>query len=392
MEKLLLKSKQLVSSLKNYPRRYLYNQIDWGQRLIGIRGPRGTGKTTLLLQHLSNSDQETSTYITLDDIFFAENKLVDFAEWYVNRGGTRIYVDEVHKYPAWARELKNIHDFFSGLNIVFTGSSSIEILQAEVDLSRRVLLYELPGLSFREYLNTTQNLSFEPIPIEEIFSNHSHLTPQIIQQIKPLLHFAGYLSKGYYPFVFEDEKNYYHRLENTIKLTLEIDLSTVDGFDPRQVIKLKQLLSVIASSVPFKPNISKLAAKMAIHRTTLSQYLNLLERGRLINQMYAQGKSTSVLQKPEKIYLQNSNLAYLFSDSNPNKGNLRETFLLSQLIPVNSVTIPPKYDFVINDKYLLEVGGKDKSLPHNADIYIAADEIEQGVFNKIPLWLFGFVY
>ncbi|MEM1328358.1 MAG: AAA family ATPase [Bacteroidota bacterium] len=397
MNKLKERSARLIENVDLSFQREAVHQIKWDWRLISLLGARGVGKTTLLLQRakLSNHAEGEAIYITMDDIYFTNHLLSDFVDDFYKLGGKVLYIDEVHKYPGWAREIKNIYDFYPSLKVVFTGSSIIELLKQEVDLSRRALLYELQGLSFRAYLKVNGLLNYPIIPLKELLSNHQTLATEIVQQLQPLPHFGQYLQFGYYPFFLEGTNFYSDRLERTVRLVIENDLNFIPGYDPRNARKIYQLFYILASNVPFKPNITKLSEKIGVHRNTLTQYLHHLGRARLIHSLYPAGNSTSTLQKPEKIFLQNTNIAYAIVPEQINIGNLRETFLLSQLHAKHDVTLPKKGDFLIDYEYTIEVGGKGKSrkqLQGVSNAFIAADKLEIGSGDRIPLWLFGFLY
>lgn len=397
MESLKSKSNQLVSSTSTSFTRYLMKSIDWKWRLTGILGARGTGKTTLLLQHLKNNFgvSDVAMYISLDDLYFAENKLTDTAQQFISKGGQYLYIDEVHKYNNWATELKNIYDYNPSLTIYFTGSSVIEILKQDVDLSRRAITYQINGLSFREYLILNNTITIPPLTIEEILNNHTQLSTDLAQKFKPLAHFDSYLKFGYYPFYFENKEMYYRRLEQIIKLIIENDINFIEGYDPRNAFKMKQLLYVIAENVPFKPNIIKLSQKIGIHRNTLVNYLYYLEKAEVIQLLHHSGISIGILQKPEKIYLNNTNLSYLISESIPDKGTIRETFFMNQIgsfLPIKAIKAG---DFEVDNKWVFEIGGKNKTrkqLIDSPNSFTVVDDIETGAYQKIPLWLFGLLY
>ncbi len=397
MEQLIIKSNWLVSRVTEQFVRYLYKQIDWDWRMVGIIGARGVGKSTLLLQHLKNTHgiSKQAVYVSLDDFYFTNNRLYDFVEQYRALGCRYFYLDEVHKYPTWARELKNLYDTYSDINLIFTGSSIIDILKEKVDLSRRAVLYKLNGLSFREYLSIT-NLAHEPaFTLDEVLTNHVQIANEIALRIKPLEHFSTYLKQGYYPFIIENANVYNRRIEQIIQLVLETDLNFVEGFNPRNISKIKHLLYIIALQVPFTPNIVQLSQKIDIHRNTLIEYLHYLEKTELLKLAYHSGKSVSSLQKPDKIYLNNANLSYVISGENVNPGTVRETFFINQLAVNHSVNLAAKGDFLVDGNYTFEIGGKTKDYKQIADIqnsFIALADIETGIFNKIPLWLFGMLY
>ncbi len=397
MEELFTQSQALVSIVQTQFMRHLHQSIHWENRLIGIVGARGTGKSTLLLQrikqHFSNSSE--AIYLTLDDIYFTENRLVETIRSFHQRGVTHFFLDEVHKYPSWSREIKNLYDLNPLLNIVFTGSSMIDILKQEVDLSRRTVMYHLSGLSFREYLNFAEGTSFSAISLDDVFRHQQDATEIILKEIKPFQYFKEYLNYGYYPFFKENLPTYHHRLKKIVALIVESDLHFIEGISIENIRKIHQLLYILSAQVPFKPNISKLSERIGLHRNTLTQYLHYLEKAKLINMLGAGGKSIGTLQKPDKLFLDNTNLAFALAKEATNIGSLRETFFLNQLSNVSSITLAQKGDFLIDEKYTVEVGGAGKDnrqLKGVEQAYIAADDVERGAFNKIPLWLFGFLY
>ena len=381
--------------------RSIMYEINWDARLIGIRGARGVGKTTLLLQYIKKNlpMDHTVLYVSLDNIWFSENRLSVLADQFVKQGGKYLFLDEVHKYRDWSVELKNIYDDYPDLQIVFTGSSLLELLQARADLSRRAVVYSMQGLSFREYLNFEAKHSFEPASLESVLDGHPELTQEIVSECRPLEYFHRYLKTGYYPFYKEVPDLYYNRIEEILNLIFEIELTQLRGVDMAYVPKLKQLLLVIAESAPFIPNISRLSERIGINRVTLLTYLRYLEDAGVIHSLFKDAKGISRLQKPDKIFLENTNISYAISygDHQVNRGNLRETFFVNQLSQSHRVTYPKKMDFLVNDSILFEVGGVNKETAANVSgesypIYFALDDIEYGHRNQIPLWLFGFLY
>ena len=397
MEELLAQSRALAEATSTQFQRFLHEKIYWDSRLIGVIGARGTGKTTLLLQVLKEKFGSTgpALYLSLDDIFFTEHRLTTVVRHFFQRGFSHFFLDEVHKYPGWSREIKNLYDFHPGLYLVFTGSSAVDVLKQEVDLSRRAAMYELPGLSFREFLNYRLGTHLEAIPLREVLERHEEWVPTILQKLKPLQYFDDYLRHGYYPFFKEHLPTYHHRLQRVMRLVVETDLQFIEGISTENVRKLHRLIFILASSVPFKPNVTKLSERIGIHRNTLVQYIHFLEKARVINLLQASGRSISTLQKPEKVYLENTNLAFALAEMPPNRGNLRETFFLSQVKPVAEVSLPRVGDFLLEDRYTIEVGGAAKTQRQIKDIkdaYVAADNVERGALTKIPLWLFGFTY
>ncbi len=398
MEHLFQKSTLLLRNQQQVLVRSMMDKIDWNDRLIGIFGARGTGKTTLLLQYARKNfgSGNEVLYITLDDIFFSENKVSDIAVQFSQAGGKLLLLDEVHKYPEWAREIKNVYDFYPDLKIVFTGSSISDMLRQSADLSRRSVQYYLPGLSFREFLQFIDAGSFEAVSLQDIVEKHIELAADISSSIKPLQHFPDYLRYGYYPFFKENISSYSIRVEQVIKMVIETDLQFVEGFSTANTRKVYQLLYLLSVSVPFKPNVSKLSEKIGITRNTLLQYMHYLEKAELINMLSTAGQSISILQKPDKLYLENTNLQYTLSPETADKGTLRETFFLNQQLNAGyQVGLPGKGDFRVNDQYVFEVGGRTKDAEQIKGVpnaYIVADDIEIGALNKIPLWLFGMMY
>lgn len=371
--------------------------IPWNERLVGIRGARGVGKTTLILQYIKNKYKlsEKAIYISLDDFYFTQNNLIDFVDDFVKSGGVHIFIDEVHKYPNWVIQIKNIYDYHDSLKIVFTGSSLLDILDSRVDLSRRALVYEMQGLSFREFLALNHNYTFDAIKLDQLISNHVDITAKIVSVIKPLRYFKEYLRFGYYPFYQKDIEIYYLRLREIINMIIEIELPLLRKVDVSKVNKIRQLLYIIAQSVPFKPNISSLSSKTGITRNTLVEYIKSLEDANLIQNLNKNTFGISLLQKPDKIYLENSNLAYALTGDNTNIGNIRETFFFNQVKNKHHVTYPIVGDFLVDSKYLFEIGGKTKSNKQILNIensFVVRDDIEFGSKNKLPLWLFGFLY
>ena len=378
--------------------RYLSPKIRWNNRLIGITGARGTGKTTMLLQHIKktfgNAPKEV-LYVSLDNIWFSSNRLIDLASDFDKMGGKYLFLDEVHKYGNWSQEIKNIYDSFPDLKIVFTGSSMLEIYRGNADLSRRAVHYVLHGMSFREFLKYDQDVEFEVFTLENILQNHIKIASAINERIKPLPLFHRYLKEGYYPYYKEDSEIYGERLLHTVNVILETDLPSVENIEIHTIKKIKQLLFVIAQRVPFSPNIKELATILEVSRKSLLNYLTFMEKAQLLNLLQQDVSGLRILSKPEKIYLNNTNLAYALETEKPDIGNLRETFFFNQLKAVSEITSAPKADFTVNNKYIIEVGGKNKGheqIMGLENAYLALDNQEYGFGNKIPLWLFGMLY
>jgi len=389
-------SDKLVSEVSTEFIRNKIALLETSDRLIGIKGARGVGKTTLLLQFIKTKlARHKAVYVTLDEIFFSENRLIDFIDDFVALGGEYVLLDEVHKYPNWSQEIKNAYDRHSQLKTIFTGSSILKIREAYADLSRRAVVFNLEGFSFREYLNLKTNQSFPVLKLSDILEHHQELVKDIWKTVKPLAFFEGYLRYGYYPFFLENQETYHQKLREIISLTLEIDLPYNTDISHSKIFHIKQLLYIIAESVPFKPNIQKISERIATSRNTLKQYLHILDEAQIIALLFSEKKGMSSLTKPEKIYLHHPNLMYSLSESDADVGTVRETFFLNQLSAKHEVFYTEKGDFRVDRKYTLEVGGKNKDAKQIQGIehaYLAKDGLEAGFGREIPLWLFGFLY
>jgi hypothetical protein len=396
MESLLEFQENILRQIKNDFRRYLHKQINWKHRMVGIKGPRGSGKTTLMLQHLKYDlgMPPEALYITADHNWFYNHTLFDVANDWYKQGGKILFIDEVHKYPKWSVELKNIYDGLPEMKVIFSASSALDIYRGEADLSRRVMIYLLAGLSFREFLVFTKGISFEAIRFDDINNNHQNLSRMITKDFRPLPAFRQYLEVGYLPVIIEGEDTYLMKLKQVINTIVDIDLAYIASYNSGTAIKVKKLLGVIAESVPFKPNIASLARKLDLSRDSVYQYIYQLRDARLLNTISSEGKGVSTLQKPDKIFLENSNLAFALKDK-PDIGNVRETFVLNQLLNAGlNVSSPVEGDFITNG-LTIEVGGKGKNseqVKHLDNYLIASDNLETGSGNKAPVWLFGFLY
>ncbi|GMQ28139.1 AAA family ATPase [Algoriphagus confluentis] len=387
----------LLLGIKEDFKRFLKEKINWKQRMIGIKGPRGAGKTTLMLQHLKFTLQKSHVnglYVTADHPWFYKNNLLDTAMDWFQQGGQVLLIDEVHKYPNWSRELKNIYDGLPQLQVIFSASSALDIYRGESDLSRRVISYTLPGLSFREYLKLSEVGDFPSFSLEDLQKRHREISQEVISKIRPLPYFEKYLSRGYLPIFVEGENEYGSKLEHIINTVVDTDLAYISSYNAGTAAKVKKLLGVIAESAPFKPNIASISAKLGISRDRIVEHIYQLKDAKILNILLAQGKGVSRLQKPDKLYLENTNLSFAINSS-PDIGALRETFLLNQLLNAgHEVFEPKKGDFWVNG-ITIEVGGKNKSpkqVLNEGEYLIASDEIESGWGAKLPLWLFGFLY
>ena len=395
---------RLIESIPYQYKRYLYEQIEWNQRCLLITGQRGVGKTTMILQHLKEHyrDDISALYISVDNPYFKNISLYEFAMEFEKFGGEVLYIDEIHKYHEWSTHIKSLYDS-SRLKLVISGSSMIQISKQQADLSRRVIPYRLANLSFREYLLFKNIADFESYRLEEILSDHIRIASRIIGQIKPLAHFNEYLINGCYPFMIEHERSYAHHLIGIINQILEVDMPYAANIKHAQIDKIKKLVYLLSTSVPVKPNISKLATSVEVSRPTLIEYLHYLEIGSLTNAVNQKARGYGVISKPDKIFMYNTNLMHAISH-NADKGTQREAFFVNQIKSADynkpklideRLLLANDGDFLIDGRYTVEVGGKNKSFDQVKDVenaYIAADGIEVGFGNKIPLWLFGFLY
>lgn len=393
-----INSARLVSSVGMAHVRYLFTVIDWSSRMVCIKGARGVGKTTLMLQYIKSTFQssEKAIYFSLDDLWFTENRLIDLAEYHYLHGGTHLFVDEVHRYPYdnWAQELKNIYDRYPGLSIVFTGSSLLQIDSSVADLSRRCVFYTLQGLSFREFLKFEGKGDFPAISLEEILNGHVGISAVIASKTTIIPAFEDYLHHGYYPFYKETVASYQLRLQQVITTILENDLPSVEKIEYISIKKMKRLLVIVSQMVPFTPNMTKVGESVEVTRQSAIRMFQLLERAALIIMLYSGKDNMQQLAKPEKVYLDNTNLMYALSSS-ADIGNIRETFFANQLKQGHEITFSGQGDFRIDDVYTFEVGGKTKTFEQIKGIdnsYLAIDNVEYGTGNRIPLWLFGFIY
>lgn len=385
----------LAKKVKEYSfKRYLYASINWSQRLIGIVGPRGVGKTTLMLQYYIENftTPEDCLYISADNVNIANAGLYNLAEEFFNLGGKIILIDEVHKYPDWQQELKNIYDSFPQKRVIFSGSSSIHILRGKVDLSRRVVYYNLKGLSFREFLIMREAKTFKPLSFEDILKNHLSIAESISSGLPILRHFKDYLKFGYYPFFNEGLEEFLPKLSNVVEKIFYEDIPLLFNVRPSTIHSLRKLFYLIATSQPFTPNISRISAQLGISKEYIYAYIDELEKAGLFILLYPKEKGFKLLRKPQKIYLQCTNLFYLVEEEKgflTEKGSIRETFFASQASYAVKLYSSEKADFVDEKNRLFEIGGRNKT---SNDSFIVSDDVLVGFKNKIPLWLFGFLY
>lgn len=370
--------------------RNMHDSISWDDRLVAILGARGVGKSTLVLQHIKlYEDIKSSLYVTADDMWFSAHSLVELADAFYKDGGKALFIDEVHSYENWSREIKNIYDSYPSLRVIYTGSSVLDLQKGGYDLSRRLLEYHMPGLSFREYLAMSRGLDIPVHSFDRILANDIVFP---YSDYRPLELFHEYLKTGYYPYF--QSRNYFLRLNNVINRVLETDIPRFAGLSVSTVEKLKTLMYIIAQSVPFKPNYTKIGKDLGIHRNFVADLIVWLEKAGLINILRDDTQGISLLGKVNKIYLNNTNIAYVISDTEPDIGNIRETVFLSWMKAVGTVTASSVSDFKVG-KYTFEIGGKNKGTKQivgTPDAFIVKDDIEYGHGEVIPLWAFGFLY
>jgi len=374
-------------------KRYIHKEVDFSAKLIGILGARGVGKTTFLLQHLRDNPlpMEKKLYFSADDLDI--DSLFDVAYAFAKEGGELLVIDEIHKYKRFEKELKKIYDMLP-LKVIFSGSSALQLDHAQGDLSRRVMLYSMNGLSFREFIEIKEGLTLPSYSQEDIFTNHAEIARSLLKSFRPYAFWKEYLNFGYYPFYFEDAKGYPLRLKRTIHAVIEVDIPSIFPIEYEKILSLKKLVHLVCVSPPFKINIKALADKMGIKDyQTLYRYMEYLHRGRILSLIRAKSRGDSIFVKPQKLYLANTNLHHAYCDS-AEMGTLREVFFMSMLGEEN-IEVASKGDFMVDGKYVVEIGGKNKSYRQIKDLehsYIVADDTEVGFANKIPLWLFGFLY
>ena len=395
MEKLLENSSLYISSLATPYKRYFYNDIDLNDKLIGLIGARGVGKTTFILDYLKKLDLPLSKklYISADSLDVIESSLIEIAKKFEALGGKVLAIDEIHKYKNFEIELKQIYDMLN-LNVIFSGSSAINLEHKKADLSRRAVIYRINGLSFREFITFKTNKKLKYFTIEEILKNHTEIAYEIKQVVKPFEYWDEYVKFGYYPFYFENPKRYTLKLNETINTVIEVDIPSIFSIKYENIINLKKLVKYICSSEPFKLNIKELSAKIGIDRDTLYQYLEYLNRGKILRVVRPKSKGDNIFVKPSKVYLNNTNLNHSYCDK-ASVGMIRETLFATLLSNSHEVSIAKEGDFIIDNTYTFEVGGKNKSFKQIKDLnnsFVVADDIEIGFGNKIPLWLFGFLY
>lgn len=398
METLFNKHRILVSQTSLDIVRETMNTISWDRQLVAIRGSRGVGKTTLMRQYIKRrygTNAGEALYCVMDSMYFTNHSLLDLAERFHMMGGKHLFLDEVHKYPTWSKEIKEIIDLWPDMKIAFTGSSLIQILNADADLSRRVLSYNMAGLSFREFLLFYKGIDLPVHSLQEILLNADAVCDEVCKVCHPQPLFEEYLRVGYYPFYDGHELEYYSRIENVVSFIIEQEMTQLCGVEPAYTRKLKAMMMYLAENLPYEVNIAKLASYLEINKTTVLGYLASMQKAELLHLLYADNKSVTKMQKPDKIYIHNPNMLHALA-SQLNIGTVRECFVINQLSKDHQVEYGKvQGDFKVDGKIVFEVGGKDKSFEQIADIphsYILADSLEYPIGKKLPLWIVGFLY
>lgn len=398
IQDLYTSSARLVKSTDISFKRYLYDAIDWNVRMLCFRGAKGVGKTTMMLQYIKEHFPKSSAalYVSLDDLWFTNNRLIDLVEYHYTHGGTHLFLDEVHRYPfqSWSTELKNAYDKYPSLHIVFSGSSLLQLNQSTADLSRRCIFYDIQGLSFREFVMLEKKIALPLLTLPCLLEEHESIANEITSEVKILPLFNDYLVHGYYPFYKETGRSYAKAVQQVVSNIIDNDLPSIKNIEHITAVKLKRLFVVLSQIVPFTLNLTSLGQQLETSRQSVLKMCMLLQEAALLNLLFSEKTSLSQLSKPEKLYLENSNLLYAMS-SRAEIGTVRETFFVNQLNESHEVAYTDKGDFKIDGTYIFEVGGKNKTFKQIKDIpnsFLAIDDCETGFGNRIPLWMFGLLY
>ncbi len=401
MEKLFRRHDKEIAAVPMSMIRSMMDVIDWSSRLLVIKGAKGVGKSTLMQQYIKmkyKTEDRTVLYCSADSSYFSTHTLLDTADKFVMLGGQHLFIDEVHKYRGWSREIKEIYDTHKNLKIVLSGSSLLQLNDGDSDLSRRMVPYVMPGLSFREFLRFDQDVQIEPISLNDLLAASGEYCAAVRVKCLPVKSFKEYLRGGFYPFYFENSRMYPIRVENVMNYIIEYELPAFRNIEVGNTRKLKALLHILAQMVPYEIDISKLSRATSMERPTIMKYLKNMEEAKLICRLFQNLDTISDLQKPDKILLDNPNLLYVLSDDGPEIGTVRESFFCNQLISAGHRI---EYgglktgDFKVDGDIIVEVGGADKGydqIRNENNAYIAADDIDSSFFRKIPLWAFGCLY
>lgn len=399
MEALFEKQDALLRATDMSIIRSFMDDVNWEAPMLCIRGPRGVGKSTLLRQYVKlhyDSGSEEVLYCSMDWVYFSQHTMLEIAEKFYKRGGKLLIFDEVHKYARWSSEVKEVSETYPSLKIVLSGSSMLKLLDGDADLSRRCRGYDMPGLSFREYLRFYKGITLPASSLEEILEYSKMLATTVNKACRPLQHFHDYLKYGYYPFYLSNPIDYYALIEQTINYVIDVELPQLKNVNSSNCRKIKALLCVLSQQVPFDVDISKLATATELQRNTVLEYLNHLKDAKVLNLLFSDLISVKKMQKPDKIYLENPNLLYALATAPVQIGTARECFAVNQLGYAHTVEYgKTQGDFKVDGKWIFEVGGEKKTFDQIADLpdsYILADDIEMPHGNKLPLWMMGFLY
>jgi len=379
--------------------RDMMSDINWDAQLICIRGARGVGKTTLMLQYIKSRYKAMSKevlFVSLDTVYFTTHSLIELADAFYKNGGKHLFIDEVHKYPTWSREIKEIYDFYPDMRVVISGSSLLNILEGDADLSRRCVSYDMQGLSFREFLKFYHNIDIRRYSLDEILNTPESLCSEVLDKCQPLPLFNDYLKYGYFPFYNKNKENYYTLIEQIVSYVIESELPQVFNVEAAMARKIKALMGIVSSSLPYEVDATKLSGVIGVHRTTVVNYLYMLDKASMINMIFEESKTVKKLQKPDKLYIENTNMLYAISSGAVDTGTIRETFCVNQLSASHNVEYSKrKSDFLIDGRYTFEVGGRNKGFSQVAGVdnsFVLADNIDSPYGRKLPIWTMGFLY
>lgn len=379
--------------------RDMMNDINWDAQLICIRGARGVGKTTLMLQYIKSHYKAMSKevlFVSLDTVYFTTHSLIDLADTFYKNGGRHLFIDEVHKYPTWSKEIKEIYDFYPDMRVVISGSSLLNILEGDADLSRRCVSYDMQGLSFREFLKFYHNIDIRRYSLDEILNTPEDLCSEVLDKCQPLPLFNDYLKYGYFPFYNKNKENYYMLIEQIVSYVIESELPLVFNVEAAMARKIKALMGIVSGSLPYEVDATKLSGVIGVHRTTVVNYLYMLNKASMINMIFEESKTVKKLQKPDKLYIENTNMLYAISSGTVDIGTVRETFCVNQLSSKHNVEYSKrKGDFLVDGNYTFEVGGRNKGFSQVAGVdnsFVLADNIDSPYGRKLPIWTIGFLY
>lgn len=399
MESLFKKHDRLVTVTSTEIIRQWANSINWDARLMAIRGPKGVGKTTMMLQYIKLNykflDRQV-LYVSCEDKYFSNHSLLSLAEQFYLNGGRHLFLDEVHKYDDWSNEIKEIYDFYPTMRVVLSGSSLLSMTEGDADLARRCINHDIQGLSFREFLHFYKGIKMPVYPLEQVLENPAPLIEEMNKHGRPIALLKEYLKYGYYPYYLNNETDYHIAIQQVVNKIIDIELPRICGVDLNNTRKIKSLLTILCASVPFQVDITKLATQSGLKRDTIINYLSYLDKAKLIRLLYSDLKNIKRMQKPDKIYIDNTNLLNAWATTPIQIGTIRETFVANQL-SVNHVVEFRKTDgdFLVDSKYTFEVGGDDKDfqqIANVADSFILADDMETAIGKKLPIWVVGFDY